>query len=118
MSSIGDLLSPIDIANALASVQAPNSFEYKSFFQKTGMVNIKSAEIVKRIFNFLDRDTDGVLEYDDVSFVLVSFGPNSRKLTSAEIEAFIRSGSGSSGSNISGKISFDEFEAMVRSAKE
>ncbi|KAM4025063.1 parvalbumin beta-like [Anomaloglossus baeobatrachus] len=107
--SITDILSAKDIDAALASVQADNSFQYKSFFQKVGLSS-KSADQVKKVFEILDRDCSGFIEEDELSLFLQNFKSNARALNDAETKAFLKAGD----SDGDGKIGVDEFQALVK----
>ncbi|XP_073399163.1 parvalbumin beta-like [Dendrobates tinctorius] len=111
MTSITDILSPEDIDKAMALVQNPGTFDHKTFFQKTGMTS-KNVQQLRIVFDVLDRDSNGLLIEDEISLILVSMKPGSRRLTSAEIEAFIEAAH----PIINGQISPAEFEAMVRAS--
>ncbi|CAJ0956471.1 unnamed protein product [Ranitomeya imitator] len=126
--SITDILSAKDIDAALASVQADNSFQYKTFFQKVGLSS-KSADQVKKVFEILDRDCSGYIEETSlhcgdgkeirhsrkyfffiIRLFLQNFKSNARALNDAETKAFLKAGD----SDGDGKIGVDEFQALVK----
>ncbi|XP_056392890.1 parvalbumin beta-like isoform X2 [Hyla sarda] len=107
--SITDILSAKDIEAALASVQAENTFQYKTFFQKVGLSG-KSADQVKKVFEILDRDQSGYIEEDELALFLQNFKSGARALNDAETKAFLKAGD----SDGDGKIGVDEFQALVK----
>lgn len=108
-NSITDILSTKDIEAALASVQAENSFQYKTFFQKVGLSG-KSANQVKKVFEILDQDQTGYIEEDELAMILKNFKADARPLNHAETKAFMKAGD----SDGDGKIGVDDFQAMVK----
>ncbi|KAJ7305872.1 hypothetical protein JRQ81_010238 [Phrynocephalus forsythii] len=86
--SITDHLNPSDVAAALRECQAPDSFNYKKFFQTTGMTK-KSSSQIKDIFRFLDNDQSGFIEEDELKYFLQRFESGARVLTPTETKTFM-----------------------------
>ncbi|XP_070618012.1 parvalbumin, thymic CPV3-like [Erythrolamprus reginae] len=108
--SLSDLLSPSDIAAALQDCQAPDSFNYRKFFQLIGLSK-KSASQIKDIFQILDRNQSGFIEEEELKYFLQRFQPGARFLTATEIEKFMAAGDHDG----DGKVGADEFREMVQS---
>ncbi|KAM4698694.1 parvalbumin, thymic CPV3-like [Rhinophrynus dorsalis] len=86
--SVTDILSANDVAAALRECQAPDTFNYKKFFQTCGLTK-KSASEVKEIFRVLDNDESGYIEEHELKFILQRFQPGSRVLTDCEAREFM-----------------------------
>ncbi|XP_075140983.1 parvalbumin beta-like [Leptodactylus fuscus] len=89
--AITEILAAEDIDAALASVADDNSFEYKAFFQKVGLVG-KSPDEIQKIFEILDRDRSGFIEEHELAFFLQNFKSDARCLTCAEIKDLTKDG--------------------------
>ncbi|XP_053327460.1 parvalbumin, thymic CPV3-like [Spea bombifrons] len=108
--SITDILNPSDIAAALKECEAPDTFNYKKFFQTCGLVK-KAPHEVKTLFQFVDNDRSGFVEEQEMLNFLQRFDPSARLLTSAEATEFMAAAD----RDRDGKIGADEFQAMVHS---
>ncbi|XP_067088449.1 parvalbumin 8 [Osmerus mordax] len=108
--SLTSILSADAIENALKDCQAPDSFNYKKFFQLCGLSK-KSPQDVKNVFGILDNDASGFIEEEELKFFLQRFSPGARVLTDKETKAFLCAADDDS----DGKIGVDEFQAMVLS---
>ncbi|XP_075035773.1 parvalbumin beta-like [Mixophyes fleayi] len=107
--SINDILSAKDIEAALKSVQAVGSFDFKTFVKLVGLSG-KSPDVIKKVFEFLDRDCSGFIEEDELALFLQNFKSDARALNDAETKAFLKAGD----SDGDGKIGVDEFQALVK----
>ncbi|XP_060138450.1 parvalbumin, thymic [Zootoca vivipara] len=104
------ILSDADIEAALKSCQAPDSFTYKSFFEKTGLSK-KSKEELAKVFGVLDQDKSGFIEEEELQKFMQNFKPSARVLTDKETKAFLAAGD----TDGDGKIGVEEFQALVTS---
>ncbi|XP_063819147.1 parvalbumin alpha-like, partial [Pseudophryne corroboree] len=87
---------------------APDSFNYKIYFELLGLKN-KSKDVMKKVFQMLDQSQDGFIEEDEVAHMMKGFSPEGRSLTEKEIKDVLADGD----KNGDGKISLDEFMTMV-----
>ncbi|XP_033023211.1 parvalbumin, thymic CPV3 [Lacerta agilis] len=108
--SISDIISPSDIAAAIRDCQAPDSFNYKKFFQISGMSK-KSSSQLKDLFRILDNDQSGYIEEDELKFFLQRFDSGARVLTATETKTLLAAGDHDG----DGKIGAEEFQEMVLS---
>ncbi|XP_077129656.1 parvalbumin beta-like isoform X2 [Ranitomeya variabilis] len=111
MSSIRDILSPTAIDKAVDAVKVPNSFVPAVFFRAIG-IPPREFNVVKEIFDFLDKTPGGFIEIDEAENVLGQFKIGARKLTPSETAAFMKAGDPDN----TGKISLAGFYAMVNSS--
>ncbi|XP_007891758.1 parvalbumin, thymic [Callorhinchus milii] len=86
---VTDILAASDISNAIKECQALESFDFKKFFQTSGLSR-KSADEIKNVFLAMDDDDSGYIELDELKFFLQRFSPIARVLTEAETEAFLK----------------------------
>ncbi|XP_069066026.1 parvalbumin beta-like [Pleurodeles waltl] len=107
--SFSGILNEADITAALASCQAADSFDYKTFFCQTGLKS-KSHDQVKKVFEIIDQDRSGFVEEDELKLFLQNFCTSARALTDAETKSFLAAGD----SDGDGKIGVDEFQALVK----
>ncbi|XP_068102891.1 parvalbumin, thymic CPV3-like [Hyperolius riggenbachi] len=108
--SLVDLLSPSDVAAALRECQAPDTFNFKKFFQTSGMTK-KSAGQVKDAFLVIDNDQSGFIEEHELKFFLQRFDPSARELTCSETREFMAAAD----HDRDGKIGAEEFQELVHS---
>ncbi|XP_018424652.1 PREDICTED: parvalbumin, thymic CPV3-like [Nanorana parkeri] len=108
--SLADLLSASDITAALRECQAPDTFNYKKFFQTSGLTK-KTASQVKEAFRVLDNDQSGFIEEEELKFFLQRFDPSCRELTCSETREFMAAADHDG----DGKIGAEEFQEMVHS---
>ncbi|XP_075687499.1 parvalbumin, thymic CPV3-like [Rhinoderma darwinii] len=108
--TLTDILTSSDIAAALRECQAPDSFNFKKFFQTCGLTK-KTGPQVKEIFRILDNDQSEFIEEEELKFFLQRFDPSARELTSTETREFI----GAADHDRDGKIGADEFLELVHS---
>ncbi|CAN2391406.1 calcium ion binding [Pristimantis euphronides] len=103
------ILSEADICAAIKSTEAKDSFNYKSFFAKSGLSSKSQAE-VRKVFEILDQDKSGFIEEDELKLFLKNFHADARELTDSETKNFLSAGD----SDGDGKIGVDEFQALVK----
>ncbi|XP_053550574.1 parvalbumin beta [Bombina bombina] len=103
------ILSEADIAAALQNCQAADSFNYKTFFAKSGLSS-KSNDDVKKVFEILDQDKSGFIEEDELKLFLQNFSAKARALTDSETKIFLSAGD----TDGDGKIGVDEFQLLVK----
>ncbi|XP_073501875.1 parvalbumin beta 2-like [Phyllobates terribilis] len=103
------ILSDADISAAIKSAEDKESFNYKTFFAKSGLRSKSKAE-VKKVFEILDQDKSGFIEEDDVKMFLKNFSAGARELTDSETKKFLSAGD----SDGDGKIGVDDFQALVK----
>ncbi|KAM3916074.1 parvalbumin, thymic CPV3-like [Leptodactylus fuscus] len=108
--SLTDILSASDIAAALRECQAPDSFNFKKFFQTCGLTK-KTATQVKDVFRILDNDQSGFIEEEELKFFLQRFEASARELSSTETREFMAAAD----HDRDGKIGADEFQELVHS---
>ncbi|XP_063788470.1 parvalbumin beta-like [Pseudophryne corroboree] len=102
------ILNDADIAAALKSTEAKDSFNFKDFFAKSGL-NKKSAE-AQKIFEILDQDKSGYIEEAELKLFLKNFNAAARELTDGETQKFLSAGD----SDGDGKIGVEEFQALLK----
>ncbi|XP_072272961.1 oncomodulin-like [Pyxicephalus adspersus] len=108
--SLTDMLSASDIAAALRECQAPDTFNYKKFFQTCGLSK-QTASHVKDIFRILDNDRSGYIEEEELKYFLQRFDQSARELTTSETREFMAAADHDN----DGKIGADEFQELVHS---
>ncbi|XP_056390286.1 parvalbumin, thymic CPV3-like [Hyla sarda] len=108
--TLTEILSASDIAAALRECQAPDSFNYKKFFQTCGLTK-KTATQVKEVFRIVDNDQSGFVEVEELKFFLQRFDSSARVLTTTETRDFMAAADHDG----DGKIGADEFQEMVHS---
>ncbi|NXS91782.1 PRVM protein, partial [Jacana jacana] len=77
--------------SGFSSLTAPESFNYKKFFEMVGLKK-KSPEDVKKVFHILDKDRSGFIEEEELKFVLKGFAPEGRDLSDKETKALLAAG--------------------------
>ncbi|KAG8558052.1 hypothetical protein GDO81_016835 [Engystomops pustulosus] len=108
--TLTDILSSSDITAALRECQAPDSFNFKKFFQTCGLTK-KSGAQVREVFRILDNDQSGFIEEEELKFFLQRFDPSARELTNSETRDFVNAAD----HDRDGKIGADEFQELVHS---
>ncbi|KAM4024272.1 parvalbumin, thymic CPV3-like [Anomaloglossus baeobatrachus] len=108
--TLTDILSASDIAAALRECQAPESFNFKKFFQTCGLTK-KTGVQVKEVFRILDNDQSGFIEEEELKFFLQRFDPSARELTASETREFVSAAD----HDRDGKIGAEEFQELVHS---
>ncbi|XP_077129650.1 parvalbumin, thymic CPV3-like [Ranitomeya variabilis] len=108
--TLTDILSASDIAAALRECQAPESFNFKKFFQTCGLTKKTGAQ-VKEVFRILDDDQSGFIEEEELKFFLQRFEPSARVLTNTETREFVSAADHDG----DGKIGAEEFQELVHS---
>ncbi|XP_069547455.1 parvalbumin, thymic-like [Brachyistius frenatus] len=109
--AITDFLAASDITSAINACKAKDSFSPKMFFKTVGLSN-KSPSEIEGVFKILDQDKSGFIEQDELQLFLQNFSKGARLLTVAETRAFLLEGD----SDSDGKIGWEEFSALVKSA--
>ncbi|XP_023136199.1 parvalbumin, thymic-like [Amphiprion ocellaris] len=109
--AITDFLAASDITSAINACKAKDSFKPKMFFKTVGLSKKTPTEI-ERVFKILDQDKSGYIEQDELQLFLQNFSKGARPLTAAETRAFLLEGD----SDGDGKIGWEEFSALVKSA--
>ncbi|KAF5891809.1 aminoacyl tRNA synthase complex-interacting multifunctional 2-like isoform X2, partial [Clarias magur] len=69
-------------------VDAPESFNYKKFFQLCGLSK-KSPQEIKTVFGIIDNDGNGYIEEDELRFFLQSFSSGARELSDKETKTIL-----------------------------
>ncbi|NXH73097.1 PRVB protein, partial [Hydrobates tethys] len=103
------ILTEAEIAAGLQSCQAPDSFDYKTFFVKVGL-NSKSKDQLTKVFRILDQDRSGFIEENELKLFLQNFSASARALTDAKPKAFLAAGD----SDGDGKIGVDGKTAFIK----
>nr|XP_060642662.1 parvalbumin beta-like [Anolis sagrei ordinatus] len=106
--SLAGILTDAEIAAGLESCKAPDSFNSKTFFAKSGMHG-KSKDQLTKVFGILDQDKSGFIEEDELMKFLQNFNTSARLLTEKETKVLLNAGD----TDGDGKIGVDEFIALV-----
>ncbi|XP_003230330.3 parvalbumin beta [Anolis carolinensis] len=106
--SLAGILTDAEIAAGLESCKAPDSFNSKTFFAKSGMHG-KSKDQLTKVFGILDQDKSGYIEEDELQKFLQNFAASARLLTEKETKVLLSAGD----TDGDGKIGVDEFIALV-----
>ncbi|KAM3917862.1 parvalbumin beta-like [Leptodactylus fuscus] len=112
MKQITDILDEKKIDAALASVAEPGTFEYKSFFQISGITCLTPEQICE-FFSLLDRNGSEYLGSADLTLFLRTIKPDARVLEEEEVNKMMEKGD----PNKQNMIGPNEFQAMVKSTK-
>ncbi|KAI4904004.1 hypothetical protein NFI96_024220, partial [Prochilodus magdalenae] len=96
------VLADADVNAAIASCEAADSFDYKTFFAKVGLA-AKSSDEVKKAFAIIDQDNSGFIEEEELKLFLQNFKSGARALTDKETKTFLAAGD----SDGDGKIGVD-----------
>ncbi|XP_073501877.1 parvalbumin beta-like [Phyllobates terribilis] len=107
------ILSDADISAAIKSAEVKESFNYKTFFAKSGLRS-KARTEVRKVFEILDIDKSGFIEESDAKLLMKKFSNNARKLTDSETKNLMSAGD----SDGDGKIGLDEFLALVEASSD
>ncbi|XP_053370486.1 parvalbumin 8 [Clarias gariepinus] len=108
--SLTSILSADAIDSAIKDCQAPDSFNYKKFFQLCGLSK-KSPQEIKTVFGIIDNDGNGYIEDNELRYFLQSFSSGARELTDKETKTILAAADDDG----DGKIGVAEFQAMVLS---
>ncbi|XP_077123228.1 parvalbumin-7-like [Ranitomeya variabilis] len=109
MSKMNKLLKPIDIETAVKKF-ASIKLDANNMPVLVGLTQ-KSRDVQLLVFSLLDLNHSRFLEEEDVRHMLQSFSPGARELTDQETKDFLSAG------GEKGKISADDFIAMIAKAK-
>ncbi|XP_026560079.1 parvalbumin beta-like [Pseudonaja textilis] len=102
------ILNDADIAAALKSCQAADSFSCKTFFAKSGLQG-KSKDQLTKVFEVIDQDKSGYIEEGELKMFMQNFDGKARVLTDKETLEFLKAGD----TDGDGKIGVDEFVVLV-----
>ncbi|XP_040215376.1 parvalbumin alpha [Rana temporaria] len=103
-----DVLAAGDISKAVAAFAAPESFNYKKFFELCGLKG-KGNDVIKKVFCILDQDHSDFIEEEELGLILKGFTPNARCLSAKETKVLLAAGD----KDGDGKIGVDEFVTLV-----
>ncbi|KAL8219372.1 UNVERIFIED_CONTAM: hypothetical protein K2H54_021998 [Gekko kuhli] len=106
-----DVLDPEDIEKAVGAFSATDSFSYKKFFEMVGMKKEMIQQQLQKVFKILDNNGNGFIDKNELKNFLLNFKSGSRMLTDRETNDFLKAGD----TNGDGRISLDEFSALVYS---
>uniref|UniRef100_A0A8C5DUK5 Parvalbumin n=1 Tax=Gouania willdenowi TaxID=441366 RepID=A0A8C5DUK5_GOUWI len=87
--AMNSILNGDDIKKAMNAFSAPDTFDFKKFFEMVGLKS-KSNDDVKKVFTVLDADNSGFIEEEELKFVLKGFAKDGRDLTDNETKAFLK----------------------------
>ncbi|XP_043944878.1 parvalbumin-2-like [Protopterus annectens] len=85
------LLNDDYVTAALQSISVADSFNYRMFFAKAGIIG-RSTEQLKQIFTVLNQDNSGFIKKDQLKLILQSFCAAARELSDAETMALMQAG--------------------------
>ncbi|XP_068109028.1 parvalbumin alpha-like [Hyperolius riggenbachi] len=89
-------------------IRAPGSFDHKKFFDLNGLKN-KSKVVFKKVYEILDTDSSGILEKEELHFMVRVFSEKGRILSDKEVSDILKAGD----KDGDGKLSMDEFMNLV-----
>uniref|UniRef100_UPI00398EC351 oncomodulin-1-like n=1 Tax=Pristiophorus japonicus TaxID=55135 RepID=UPI00398EC351 len=107
---ITDVLVAGDITSAISQCKAPESFDFKKFFEACGLSK-KPAEEVKKVFAILDQDGSGQIDKTELKLFLQYFSADARELSDNEAQSIISAADNDG----DGKIGAAEFQRLVHS---
>ncbi|XP_048408230.1 parvalbumin, thymic-like isoform X2 [Stegostoma tigrinum] len=107
---ITDILGASDINSAILQCKAPESFDFKKFFEACGLSK-KSTEEVKKVFAILDQDGSGFIDKTELKLFLQYFSNGARQLSDNEAQSMLSAADNDG----DGKIRFEEFQQLVQS---
>uniref|UniRef100_A0A8C5S123 Parvalbumin n=1 Tax=Laticauda laticaudata TaxID=8630 RepID=A0A8C5S123_LATLA len=102
------ILTDADIAAALQSCQAADSFSCKTFFTKSGLHG-KSKDQLTKVFEVIDQDKSGYIEEGELKMFMQNFDGKARVLTDKETSEFLKAGD----TDGDGKIGVEEFVVLI-----
>ncbi|XP_060696554.1 oncomodulin-like [Hemiscyllium ocellatum] len=108
--SMTDVLEAGAINSAISQCKAPESFDFKKFFEACGLSK-KSASEVKKVFAILDQDGSGFIDKTELKLFLQYFSSGARQLSDNEAQSMLSAADNDG----NGKIGFDEFQQLVQS---
>ncbi|XP_078414991.1 parvalbumin beta-like [Cetorhinus maximus] len=107
---ITEVLGAGDINSAISECKAPESFNFKKFFETCGLTK-KSADDVRKVFLILDQDGSGCIDKTELKLFLQYFSTDARVLSDNEAQSMLSVADNDG----DGKIGFEEFQRLVRS---
>ncbi|XP_020655240.3 parvalbumin beta [Pogona vitticeps] len=106
--ALAGILTDAEITAGLQCCQAPDSFNYKTFFAKSGLRD-KPRDLWREVFAVLDQNKSGFIEEDELRNFLQNFSLSARRLTDKETKKFLAAGD----IDGDGKLGMEEFTALL-----